>query len=344
MTLGTTLERLLRREDLTETEAGGLVARLADEATPAALAGAVLVALRAKGERPEEIRGLARALRERARPAGLDATGAVDVAGTGRDGSGSLNLSTGSALLAAACGARVIKHGDRAQSSRAGSADVMEALGLTLPLAEPRARACFEATGFTFLYAPYYHPALAALTTLRRTLGVATVLDLLEPLCNPATPPYAVIGACDVATAALIADALAGMPSTRAFVVHGAPRWDEPTPVGPFVLYDVHDGAVHATRRDPLDFGVQRCLASELAGGDAAYNAARLRAVFRGEDRGPHREALALGCALALEVTGTVADLEEGRARALAALDDGAAAALLDAVVAAGAAPAAEGA
>jgi len=325
-----TLERLLAGTHLNEEEACALVHALTDESTPAVLAAAVLVALRAKGEQGQELRGFARGLRERARSPAIDVAGAVDIVGTGGDGSGSLNLSTGSALLAAACGQRVVKHGNRALSSRAGSADLLEALGLALPLDEARARACIAATGFTFLFAPYYHPAMATLASVRRSLGVRTVFNVLGPLCNPALPPFAVIGAYDLRAAELMANALAGMPIERAFVVHGEPGWDEPTPIGPFALYDVRHGDVHATRRDPQTLGLARCTPEALAGGDAPHNAARLRAVFHGQEQGAHRDALALGCALALEVTGAVPDSREGLARAYAAIDSGRAAALID--------------
>jgi anthranilate phosphoribosyltransferase len=337
MTPNQTLERLLDGRHLDDEEACALLHVLADEATPPALAGALLAALRAKGEQPAEVRGLARGLRERARSPALDVAGAVDIVGTGGDGSGSLNLSTGSALLAAACGARVVKHGNRALSSRSGSADLLEALGLALGRDAAAARACLDETGFVFLFAPHYHPAMAALAPVRRALGVRTVFNVLGPLCNPALPPFAVIGAFDLRTAELMAHALAGMPLERAFVVHGEPGWDEATPVGPFALYDVRGGAVTATRRDPLDIGVARCAPGALAGGDAAHNAACLRAVLRGEERGAHRDALALGAALALEVTGLAPDWRTGFERALAALDEGRGAALLERLAAASA-------
>jgi anthranilate phosphoribosyltransferase len=328
--LTSVLERLLLGAHLDEEEARSLLHALTDESTPPALAGAILAALRAKGEQAAELRGLARGMRERARRPDLDVAGAVDVVGTGGDGSGSLNLSTGSALLAAASGARVVKHGNRALSSRAGSADVLEALGLALPLDEARARACLAATGFTFLFAPYYHPAMATLALVRRALAVRTVFNVLGPLCNPALPPYAVIGACDMRTAGLMAEALSGMPIERAFVIHGEPGWDEATPVGPFAVFDVHHGAVTATQRDPAQLGLARCAPRDLAGGNAAHNAARLRAVLRGEESGAHSDALLLAAALALEVSGHARDWREGLEQARAAIADGRAAALLE--------------
>lgn len=327
--LSDVLERLLRRDNLTEVEAGRLLETLASGEMEPAMAGAVLAALRAKGETADELRGFAAAMRGLARRPDIDGP-LLDVVGTGGDGSRSLNLSTGAALLAAACGAPVAKHGNRSVSSLCGSADVLEALGMRLPLDEATAASCLAETGFTFLFAPWYHPAMKSLAPVRRALGVRTVFNLLGPLTNPAAPPFLLLGAFSVEAAGRMAAALAGDGGvTRAFVVHGEPGWDEATPVGPFRLFDVRDGEVREETRDPLSLGVSRCDAVSLAGGDAEHNAARLRAVFAGEDDGPHAEALVLGAALALEVCGRVASAADGVEQARAALAEGRAAALL---------------
>jgi len=231
------LERLLARQDLAEADASSLLAHLTDAALAPAMAGALLAALRSKGVTASELRGFARAMRARALhpqvPAG---TPTVDIVGTGGDSSGSLNISTGTALLVAACGVRVVKHGNRSVSSRAGSADVLEALGLTLPLDEVAAMECLAACGFTFLFAPHFHPAMRAVAPVRAALGVRTVFNILGPLTNPATPPFHLIGAYSLDTARLMAETLAGFEGERAFVVHGANGWDEPVPTGPFHL------------------------------------------------------------------------------------------------------------
>jgi anthranilate phosphoribosyltransferase len=327
------LERLLEREDLDERTAHDLLVALTAPQMAPALAGALLAALRAKGVSAAELRGFAAAMRELARRPQLPAgPAAVDVVGTGGDRSGSLNLSTGAALLTAAAGQRVVKHGNRSVSSRAGAADVLEQLGLALPLDEVAAGRCLAATGFTFLFAPHYHPAMKSIGPVRQALGVRTVFNILGPLSNPAEPEFHLIGAYSSATAALMANALAGMPLRRAFVVHGADAWDEPTPVGPFELYDVRPGSVQRTLRTPEDYGLARCRSAELIGGDAAHNAAALRATLGGREPGPHRNALLLGAALALEVSGQVAGPAAGVARAAAAIDSGAAARLLDAL------------
>jgi anthranilate phosphoribosyltransferase len=324
------LDRLLERHDLTQAEAEALLGILTDPATSAAMAGAILAAMRSKGVVADEVRGFAQAMRRLARrpsiPAGLPA---VDVVGTGGDCSGSLNISTGTALLTAACGVPVVKHGNRSISSRAGSADVLEALGLALPLDEERAGRCLAACNFTFLFAPHYHPATKAVAAVRAALGVRTIFNILGPLTNPAEPPFHLIGAFDLGVAELIARTLAGMPMERAFVVHGAQGWDEPTPVGPFTLFDVRPGRIEQHTRTPEDYGLRRCEPAGLAGGDAQHNARALRAVLTGEDRGPHRDCLLLGAALALEAAGATAKPLEGIERAAAAIDSGAAARVL---------------
>jgi anthranilate phosphoribosyltransferase len=325
-----TLDRILRGQHLAEDEAAELLLTLTDESLPPAVAGAVLAALRAKGETAEEVRGFAGAMRSVARrPAIPRGTTCADIVGTGGDDSGSLNLSTGSALLAAACGQAVVKHGNRAVSSRSGSADVLEALGFALPADGKVAAGCLDETDFTFLFAPTFHPAMRALAPVRRSLGVRTVFNMLGPLTNPAEPPYAVIGAFGPQAAELMAEALSGLPIRRAFVIHGDNGWDEATPASPYLLFDVRPGRVTRSRRDPTDCGLPRCKESDLAGGDAEHNAAGIRRVFGGE-RGPHRDALVLGAALALEVSGLAVDVEDGRRRADAALDGGAAERLLE--------------
>ena len=318
------LDGLLDGHDLSEQQAHDLMCRLAEGELPAALAGALLAGLRAKGETAEEIRGFATAMRELALhpeiPAG---TPTVDTVGTGGDGSGSLNLSTGTGLLAAACGARVVKHGNRSVSSRSGSADMLESLGMPLPLHEKEAIECLAATNFTFLFAPAYHPAMKAVVPIRGALAVRTVFNILGPLTNPAAPPYQLIGAYSKETANLMADALAGMPLDRAFVVHGDPGWDEATPAGDFWLYDVRPGVVAETRRSPEDYGLERCAPEELEGGDADHNARELIRVFTGEDKGAHRDALLMGTSLVLEVQGVAKDPLDGVEQAAAAIDDG---------------------
>lgn len=315
------LERLLQRRDLQQAEAGELLVALTDPAVAPAMSGALLAALRSKGVTPDEVRGFAGAMRSLARKPQLPpGAPAIDIVGTGGDASGSFNLSSAAALLVAAMGLRVIKHGNRSVSSRSGSADLLEALGLPMPLDGKAAGDCLAATGFTFLFAPHYHPAMKEVAPVRRALGVRTVFNLLGPLTNPAEPPFGLIGAYSTEAARLMADTLAGMPIQRVFVIHGDPGWDEATPVGPFELYDVQPGKVTREVRDPLDLGIQRCTAADLAGGDAEHNAACLRAVLEGRDTGPHCDAIVLNAALALEVAGAVPSAGVGVIAALEAI------------------------
>jgi len=215
---------------------------------------------------------------------------------------------------------------------------VLEQLGLKLPLDEAAAGACLAATKFTFLFAPHYHPAMKAVGPIRQAMGVRTVFNILGPLTNPAAPKFQLTGAFNLPTAQLMADALSGLGIERAFVVHGAEGWDEPTPLGPFTVLDVRPGRVRAEIRSPSDYGLNLCGATDLAGGDAAKNARALRAVLNGEDRGAHRDALLLGTALALEIVGRVSDPREGVRIAGHAIDSGAARKTLDALAAFGAA------
>ena len=280
------LDTLLDGQSLTEAQARDLMYRLSEGELPSALAGALLAGLRAKGETADEIRGFATAMRELAvHPEIPVGAPTVDTVGTGGDGSGSLNLSTGTGLLAAACGSRV---------------------------------------------APAYHPAMKAVVPIRGALAVRTVFNVLGPLTNPAAPPFQLIGAYSEAAARLMADTLAGMPLERAFVVHGEPGWDEATPAGDFVLFDVRPGSVTESRRSPGDYGLDTCAPEALEGGDAEHNARELVRVFTGEDRGAHRDALLMGVSLVLEVQGLAKDAKDGVAQAAAAIDDGRAAAFLE--------------
>jgi anthranilate phosphoribosyltransferase len=318
------LDGLLNGVALSEQQAYELMHKLAEGELPSALAGALLAGLRAKGETADEIRGFATAMRELAvHPKIPDGDPIVDSVGTGGDGSGSLNLSTGTGLLAAACGSRVVKHGNRSVSSRSGSADMLESLGMPLPLHEKQAVNCLQETGFTFLFAPAYHPAMKAVAPIRGALSVRTVFNVLGPLTNPAAPPFQLIGAYSKHAARLMADALSGMNLERAFVVHGEPGWDEATPAGDFWLYDVTAGSVTETKRSPEDYGFSRCSTTDLEGGDADHNASELVRVFTGKDTGAHRDALLMGTSLMLEVQGKVKNAKAGVAEAAAAIDDG---------------------
>jgi len=227
-------------------------------------------------------------------------------------------------LLAAAAGVPVVKHGNRSLTSQSGSADVLEQLGLPMPLDEDQARRLFEISGFTFLFAPHYHPAFAAVGPIRRALGVRTVFNILGPLTNPAAPKRMVVGAFDASAAQLMAGALSGLDIERAFVVHGAAGWDEPSPLGDFLLFDVSPGRVQESVRSPSLLGMAPCDPDDLAGGSPSHNARRLLDVLEGE-QGAHRDALVLGAALALEVTGRSESAGDAVELAASAIDNGSA-------------------
>ncbi len=325
------IAKILAGERLSEAEAGQLIDYLTAEELDPAMAAAALAGMRTRGETAEELRAFARGLQEIAiRPTIADVSEAVDVVGTGGDSSGSLNLSTGAALLATAAGAKVIKHGNRSVSSRSGSFDVLSALGFGVPWDPDRSGHVFGETGFTYLFAPVFHPSMKAVAPVRQAMGARTIFNLVGPLANPARTPYLVVGAFSSDAAEMMADTLAGMDIERAFVVHGEPGWDEPTPVGPYLIFDVTPGRVSRGEEDPSDFGIPRCEPGDLIGGDPEHNAAAIREVFAGEE-GPHRDALVLGASLALRVRG--ADRDESLERVGRAIDDGSATRLLERLV-----------
>ncbi len=325
------LERVLSGADLDERAAEEALVSLTTAGSPPVLQAALLIALRAKGESAGELVGLARGMLALARGPIERQAPLVDTCGTGGDKSGSFNLSTAAALLVASLGIPVAKHGNRSVSSRCGSADLLEELGVSFP-ADPRdASAALAASGFVFLFAPHFHPAAAALAPVRRELGVRTVFNLLGPLVNPARPSHQLVGACTAGAARTLALALARLSPGRAFVVHGSGGFDEATPAGPFLLCEVTPGDVQEHSLDPRDFGLRPCLAADLAGGDARANASRLRALFAGE-QGPVRDAVCLNAALVLLLVGRERDPRAAVRAAAAALDDGRARALLERV------------
>ncbi|MEM7789466.1 MAG: anthranilate phosphoribosyltransferase [Bacteroidota bacterium] len=311
------IDDLLAGRHLPEAEAQRLMHTFVNPEVPDATKAGLLVALRAKGETPDEIRGLARAMREVARE--LVVEDVSDTCGTGGDGKHTVNLSTAAALVVAACGFRIAKHGNRSVSSRSGSADVLEALGIPMPSSPAEAKAQLTAHGFTFLFAPSFHPAMKAVVPVRRALGVRTVFNVLGPLTNPARPGTQVVGAYDEPTAERIARALVGLVD-RAVVVHGLDGYDEAVPTGPFVRFDVATGEVRRRVVDPRDLGIARCAPDALRGGEASDNAAILTRVFEGE-RGPVRDAIVLNAALLLELRDPTVDAVK---RAEEALDTGA--------------------
>jgi len=333
VTIQEALARLLEGRDLAQDEARAVMnAIMEGEATPAQMGG-FLVALRLKGETADEIAGCAEAMREHVlsvRPVREDL---VDTAGTGGDGARTFNISTAAALVAAAAGAGVAKHGNRAVSSASGSADVLEALGFRLELPPPRIEQSIDELGFGFLFAPSHHPAMRHAAPVRRELATRTVFNVLGPLTNPAGARAQVVGVYAPELVETIASVLARLGARRAFVVHGAGGIDELSPAGPNLVCEVVDGRVERREIDPADFGVPRCSSAELAGGTPTENAAVLREVFAGGP-GAKREAVLLNAAGAIAASGRADDLAEGYRAAAEAVDSGAAGERLEALIA----------
>jgi anthranilate phosphoribosyltransferase len=257
----------------------------------------------------------------------------VDTAGTGGDGGKTFNISTAAALVAAAAGAGVAKHGNRSVSSQSGSADVLEALGFDLELPPGRIAESIDTLGFGFMFAPLHHPAMKHAGPVRHELAARTVFNVLGPLTNPAGARAQVVGVYSAHLVPVIADVLAQLDARHAFVVHGADGVDELSPAGPNLVCEVHDGRVTRHELDPLDLGVPRCDPAELRGGGAAENAASIRDVFHGGNGG-RRSAILLNAAGAIAAGGHAEDLREGLEIARETVDSGAAAARLDELVA----------
>jgi len=333
MPLRGALATLIDGRDLTRTqmrEAMGTI--MAGETTPAQIAG-FLVALRIKGETAEEIAGGADAMRAAAVTITPRRRDLVDTAGTGGDGANTWNISTAAALVAAAAGAGVAKHGNRAASSATGAADVLEALGFNLAAAPELIERSIDELGFGFLFAPAHHPAMRHAGPVRRELATRTIFNLLGPLTNPAGARAQVIGVYSAEIAPTIAHALVALETEHAFVVHGAGGIDELSPSGPNLVCEVRAGRVRRYELDPLDLGVARADPAELRGGDAAHNARGLRDMLAGAP-GAHRSAALLNAAAAITAAGHAADLAEGLRAATDAVDSGAAAERLEALAA----------
>jgi anthranilate phosphoribosyltransferase len=297
------------------------------EATPAQLAG-LLVALRSRGETVDELTGFAQAMRQRVLPVQAPA-GSIDTCGTGGDGSGTFNISTAAALVVAGAGVAVAKHGNRAVTSQAGSADVLEALGVPIGHGPGEAATALRADGFAFLFAPAYHPAMRHAGPVRRELGVATCFNLLGPMTNPAGVRRQVVGVADPRAAARVARVLHALGAERAFVVHGEGVDELPLDESG-VLYDVSPAGVRRRRIDPSRFGLRHAPRHELGGGSAADNAAHIEGVLSGREKGPRREVVLLNAGAALLAAGRSRTLGAGVGLAAQSIERGNAMRLLE--------------
>lgn len=327
MELREALARVVDGRDLSRDEADALMRRVMEgEATPAQL-GALLAALHAKGETVEEIAGFAAALRAYAVPVRV-ADGAIDTCGTGGDGSGTFNISTVSAIVCAAAGVRVAKHGNRAASSACGSADVLEALGVRIDLGPEGVARCVEEAGVGFMFAPRFHPAMRHAAPVRRELGIRTVFNVLGPLANPAGVRRQLLGVATSRLGERMAQVLGALGAERVVVAHGEDGLDEISPCGPTTLYELRNGAVERRTLSPEDVGLERASREEIRGGDAGRNREIATRVLAGEPGGP-RTAVLLNAGAALYVGARAGSIGEGVALAARTIDEGAAAATL---------------
>lgn len=284
---------------------------------------ALLVGLRVRGESPEELAGAVRAMREAMVEVPLPGDGLVDTCGTGGGTLTTFNISTVAGIVAAAAGARVAKHGNRSFTSRCGSADLLEELEVEIELSPDGVTGLFDEVGFTFMFAPGFHPAMRHVASVRRTLGIPTIMNLLGPLTSPARVERQVVGVSDPALAELVAGGLARLGHRRALVVHGEPGMDELSPLGRSHGKRVVEGEVEPFEVRPAEFGWSGLDAAELAGGTPAENAALTRAVLEGRRGGAARAAVVLNAGAALWAAGRAEELAGGVELAREAIDEG---------------------
>jgi anthranilate phosphoribosyltransferase len=345
-----------QNQSLSRAEARGVMSEVLDSKCTDAQIAALLIALRMKGETVEEIVGFAEAIRAAAAPlpieransgaalavsgTGRDAlaeeppteSSLVDTSGTGGDASGTFNISTATALVTAGAGVRVAKHGNRSISSKCGSADVVEALGVNIQLTPERAAQCLREIGICFLYAPNLHPAMKQVQSVRRELRTRTMFNLLGPLTNPARASGQVVGVYSLELVEKLAEALSMLGLRRALVVHGLDGLDEITIAGPTRVAEARDGAVRSYEIEPEEFGMKRTSLQQISGGDAPENAEIIRSVLRGE-KSPCRDVVVLNTAAALTAAGKAEHINDAVPLAITSIDSGAAAAKLQALI-----------
>lgn len=326
------LNKVAQGKDLTETEACGAMEQIMEgAATPAQIAG-LLTALKFKGETVDEITGFARVMRSKVTFVPSSHPLLVDTCGTGGDGANTFNISTVTALVLAGAGVKVAKHGNRSVSSRCGSADVLEALGVNLELEPGEVAACLEQVGIAFLYAPALHGAMKHAAGPRRELGFRTVFNILGPLTNPAGARAQVLGVFSASLVRVMAEVLLRLGAERAFVVHGAGSLDEVSPVGPASVCEIKGGAIHEYVLDPSGYGIARAGVEELAGGTPGENAIIAQGILAGET-GPRRDAVLLSSAFGFMAAGVAGDFSDGLELAVQSIDHGLARAKLEELI-----------
>jgi anthranilate phosphoribosyltransferase len=334
MSFLTYLHKVINRENLTAAEARSVMDLIlsGDVSTPQT--AALLVALRMKGETSEELLGFARAMRSKAVPVQPELNGEplLDTCGTGGDGAGTFNVSTVSALVVAAAGVKVAKHGNRSVSSQCGSADILEALGVNIALDAAQSARCIREVGIGFLFAPAIHPAMKHAGPARAELKVRTAFNLLGPLTNPAGANVQLVGAPSVRAAELMAETLAALGLQRGFVVHGMDGLDEISTTGETMVLEIRGGAISQSTVTPEDFGLPRAVPEDLKGADKAANCCIARDILAGE-KGPKRDIVLANTAAALVACSRASSLRDGTSRAAELIDSGAALGKLDELV-----------
>jgi anthranilate phosphoribosyltransferase len=330
--LSAALAELTAGRDLSEADARGVLLEIMGGRTGEAQTGAFLSALRVKGETAAEIVGMARAMSELAEKVEVDADVILDTCGTGGDSAGTFNISTAAAVVAAAAGVTVAKHGNRSATSKCGSADVLEALGVVIDLAPEQVSRCIAACGIGFMFAPRHHLAMKHVAPVRRELGMATTFNLIGPLTNPAGARHQLIGVADARYVDRIAQAVRMMGNARNLIVHSDDGLDEISNTGENRISEVRDGAVSTFTLRPEDFGLARATIADLRGGDREQNAQIIRQILAGE-AGPKRDIVLMNAAAALVVGGKARDFKDGVALAARSIDSGAARATLEHLV-----------
>lgn len=327
------LRRLVAGDSLRRAETEALVGRIVDAEFAETMVAALLIALACKGETIEEITGAVEAMRARVRRVPVASDGLIDTCGTGGDGLGTFNVSTAAAIVAAAGGARVAKHGNRSVSSDCGSADVLEALGVPVETTPDEAARVLGSIGIAFLFAPAFHPAMRAVMPVRRALGVRTLFNLLGPLTNPAGVRRQVLGIYSAELVEPIGEVLRQLGAEHALVVHGEDGQDEISTTGKTQVAEVKPSGVQSFELSPEDLGVSRARVADLAGGGPEENAETMRGILAGSE-GAVADAVRVNAAAALYVAGTTADISDGVELAGRLITEGAALAKLDEMVA----------
>ena len=324
------IKKLVNGENLDYKEIQTVIKQITEGKTTDAQIAAFLTALRIKGETVQEITAAAQTMKDRCIPINIKTPEAIDIVGTGGDCTGTFNISTAAAFIAAAAGCKVAKHGNSSVSSKSGAADVLEALGAKINLKPDESLAIFEKTGICFMFAPNYHPCMKFVANVRREIGIRTLFNIIGPLINPANTKMQLIGVYDEKLVEPIAKVLQNLGITGGMTLHGKDGLDEATITGPTMISEIKNSKITSYTIKPEDFGLKTASIKDIQGGDAKENSEILFNIFSGKETGPKRDIALLNAALALYITGKTKDIKNGVELAKAAIDKGFAAKLLD--------------